>query len=45
MQNKMKSTQNKKKEDGKFKKKNITHNPREESMHAVFEKPNERSPD
>ena len=40
--NGMKSTKNKKKHDGKFRSKHITHNPRAESARAVFglNKPN-----
>ncbi|MDW5298588.1 MAG: CPC_1213 family protein [Sedimentibacter sp.] len=34
--NKMKSTKNNKKEDGKFHSKNIKHNPQAESARAVF---------
>lgn len=34
--NKMKSTKNNKKQDGKFRSKNIKHNPQEESARAVF---------
>jgi hypothetical protein len=37
--NKMKTTQNNKKEDGRFKKKNIHHDPQTESAKAVFDKP------
>lgn len=36
---KMKVDNNKKKEDGKFKKKNIKHDPQAESARAVFEDP------
>ncbi|AKA72001.1 MULTISPECIES: CPC_1213 family protein [Clostridium] len=36
MENKMKNTNNNKKEDGKFKKKNIKHDPQEESARAKF---------
>jgi hypothetical protein len=39
MTNKMKSDNNNKKEDGHFKKKNIKHNPIEESSRAVFSEP------
>lgn len=35
-ENKMKSTKNNKKEDGKFKSKNIKHNPQAESARAIF---------
>lgn len=35
-QNKMKSDNNNKKEDGRFKKVNIKHDPQEESSRAVF---------
>ncbi len=35
----MKRTQNNKKEDGSFKKKNINHNPQVESAKAVFNGP------
>ena len=38
MGNKMKSTQNKKKEDGKFRSKHIKHDPQDESARAVFGK-------
>jgi len=34
--NKMKSTKNNKKQDGKFRSKHITHNPQAESARAVF---------
>lgn len=34
--NKMKSTRNNKKEDGKFRSKHITHDPQAESSRAVF---------
>ena len=34
--NKMKSTKNKKKEDGKFHSKNVKHDPSAESARAVF---------
>lgn len=34
--NKMKSTRNNKKEDGKFRSKHINHNPQAESARAVF---------
>jgi hypothetical protein len=37
--NKMKSTQNNKKNDGNFKKKNIHHDPQTESAKAVFDRP------
>lgn len=37
--NKMKITQNKKKEDGNFRKKHINHDPRTESAKAVFGEP------
>jgi len=42
-QNKPKNTKNNKKEDGKFKSKNIRHDPNAESARAVFglNKPNE----
>lgn len=36
---KMKNTQNNKKEDGKFKSKNIKHNPQAESSRRVFDEP------
>ena len=36
LNNNIKTTQNNKKEDGKFKKKNITHLPQEESSKAEF---------
>ncbi len=36
--NKMKSTHNKKKEDGKFRSKHIKHDPQDESARAVFGK-------
>lgn len=36
MENKMKNTNNNKKEDGKFKKKNIKHDPEAESVRAKF---------
>ncbi|MDF2880724.1 MAG: hypothetical protein K0R54_1281 [Clostridiaceae bacterium] len=39
MQNKLKNTQNNKKEDGRFKKKNIKHDPSAESARAVFGEP------
>lgn len=39
MQNKMKVTFNNKKEDGRFKKKNIKHDPQAESSRAVFDDP------
>lgn len=39
MNNKMKFTQNNKKEDGRFKKKNIKHDPQAESSRAVFNVP------
>ena len=35
-ENKQKNTKNNKKEDGKFKSKNIKHNPNAESARAVF---------
>lgn len=40
--NKMQSTRNKKKEDGKFHSKHVNHNPNAESARAVFgqDKPN-----
>lgn len=37
--NKMKNTPENRKENGKFKKKNIKHNPSSESTRAVFNKP------
>lgn len=40
--NKMNITNNNKKEDGNFKKKNIKHNPKEESSRAVFGAPGEK---
>lgn len=42
-ENKQKNTKNNKKEDGKFKSKNIKHDPGAESARAVFElnKPND----
>ena len=40
MGNKMASTRNKKKEDGKFRSKHITHDPQAESARAVFGKQN-----
>ncbi len=40
MGNKMASTRNKKKEDGKFHSKHITHDPQAESARAVFGKQN-----
>ena len=42
-ENKQKTTKNNKKEDGKFKSKNIKHDPNAESARAVFDlnKPNE----
>ncbi len=39
MQNKLKNKQNNKKEDGKFRKKNIKHDPAAESSRAVFGEP------
>ncbi|WP_281064316.1 CPC_1213 family protein [Clostridium muellerianum] len=36
MDNKMKTTNNNKKEDNKFKKKNIKHSPKDESSRAKF---------
>ncbi|HML45842.1 MAG TPA: CPC_1213 family protein [Clostridia bacterium] len=36
MGNKMKSTRNKKKEDGKFRSKHVKHDPNAESARAVF---------
>lgn len=39
MENKIKRTQNNKNEDGKFKKKNINHDPQTESAKAVFDRP------
>lgn len=39
MQNKLKNTQNNKKEDGRFKKKNIKHDAAAESSRAVFGEP------
>ncbi|EET84969.1 conserved hypothetical protein [Clostridium carboxidivorans P7] len=36
MENKMKNTNNNKKEDGKFKKKNIKHDPQAEGARAKF---------
>jgi len=38
MGNKMKSTRNKKKEDGKFRSKHVKHDPQAESARAVFGK-------
>lgn len=42
---KMKNTQNNKKEDGKFKSKNIKHDPQAESARRVFEEPKTHSYD
>lgn len=42
MDSKMKATQNNKKQDGKFKSKNIKHNPLEESSRAVFDRPGKK---
>ncbi|MBV7275295.1 CPC_1213 family protein [Clostridium thailandense] len=42
MQNKMNYTTNNKKEDGKFKKKNIKHDPLDESSRAKFGAPSEK---
>lgn len=39
MRNKMRDTVNNKKQDGRFKKKNIKHNPQAESSRAVFDDP------
>lgn len=39
--NNIKRTQNNKKEDGSFKKKNIHHDPQTESTKAVFDRPKE----
>ena len=39
MQNKMKSTVNNKKEDNKFKKKNVKHDPQAESSRTVYDDP------
>lgn len=39
MENKLRHTNNNKKEDGKFKSKNIKHDPAAESARAVFEDP------
>lgn len=39
MENKNKITKNNKREDGKFKKKNIKHDPNAESARAVFGEP------
>ncbi len=36
MENKMKTTNNNKKEDGKFSKKHVNHNPNDESSRAKF---------
>lgn len=45
MPNRMKSDNNNKKEDGKFKKKNIKHDPQAESARVVFDKPDARNLD
>ena len=42
--NKMKSTRNKKKEDGKFRSKHVKHNPQAESARAVFGLKEDNSP-
>lgn len=39
MPNKMKSDNNNKKEDGRFKKKNVKHDPQAESTRATFDAP------
>ena len=39
MPNKMRSTTNNKKQDGKFKKKNIKHDPQSESSRVTFNNP------
>ena len=39
MVNKMKSTKNNRKSDGKFRKKTIKHDPQDESSRAVFGEP------
>lgn len=39
MQNKIKSTVNNKKEDHKFKKKNVKHDPQAESSRTVYDDP------
>ncbi len=39
MHSKMRETVNNKKQDGKFKKKNIKHDPQAESSRAVFDDP------
>lgn len=41
----MRHTKNNKKEDGKFKKKNIKHDPQAESARAVFEEPKAKEHD
>lgn len=42
MQNKMQCTANNKKQDGKFKKKHINHDPQSESSRAKFGAPSEK---
>lgn len=42
MENKIKRTANNKDEDGRFKKKNIKHDPQAESSRAVFGAPGEK---
>lgn len=42
MQNKMKHSNNNKKEDAKFKKKHINHDPQSESSRAKFDAPSEK---
>jgi len=44
MPNKIRNTANNKKQDGKFKKKNIKHDPQSESSRAIFNNP-EKSED
>lgn len=43
--NKMKSTKNNKKQDGKFHSKHVNHNPQAQSARAVFGLKDDNSPD
>ncbi|MEG1256674.1 CPC_1213 family protein [Clostridium sp.] len=45
MNSNMKHTQNNKKQDGRFKKKNINHNPQVESAKAVYAEPKAKDHD
>ncbi|MEG0133057.1 MAG: CPC_1213 family protein [Clostridium sp.] len=45
MNSKMKSTKNNKKQDGKFKKKHVNHNPQVESAKAVYGEPRAKEHD